>query len=35
MNEKLVLMGAGGKMGVRSAVNLAQTDFDVAQAAGS
>lgn len=30
MNEKLVLMGAGGKMGVRSAVNLAQTDFDVA-----
>jgi hypothetical protein len=30
MAEKLVLMGAGGKMGVRSAANLAKTDFDVA-----
>jgi hypothetical protein len=30
MAEKLVLMGAGGKMGVRSAANLARTDFDVA-----
>lgn len=30
MTEKLVLMGAGGKMGVRSATNLANTDFDVA-----
>jgi len=30
MGKKLVLMGAGGKMGVRSATNLAETDFDVA-----
>ncbi|MDA8839712.1 NAD(P)-binding domain-containing protein, partial [bacterium] len=30
MTDKLVLMGAGGKMGVRSAANLARTDFDVA-----
>ena len=30
MTEKLVLMGAGGKMGVRSAANLARADFDVA-----
>lgn len=30
MAEKIVLMGAGGKMGVRSAANLAKTDFEVA-----
>tara|TARA_B110000879_G_scaffold112202_1_gene149933 strand:+ start:5969 stop:6799 length:831 start_codon:yes stop_codon:yes gene_type:complete len=30
MTEKLVLIGAGGKMGVRSAANLARTDFEVA-----
>ena len=30
MAEKIVLMGAGGKMGVRSATNLASTDFNVA-----
>ena len=30
MTEKLVLMGAGGKMGVRSAANLARADFEVA-----
>lgn len=30
MTEKLVLMGAGGKVGVRSAANLAGTDFEVA-----
>jgi putative NADH-flavin reductase len=30
MAAKIVLMGAGGKMGVRSAANLAKTDFEVA-----
>ena len=30
MAEKIVLMGAGGKMGVRSARNLAATEFEVA-----
>ncbi len=30
MAHKLALMGAGGKMGVRSATNLLQSDFDVA-----
>lgn len=30
MGLKLALLGAGGKMGVRSATNLADTDFDVA-----
>jgi len=30
MAQKLALIGAGGKMGVRSASNLAKTDFNVA-----
>ncbi|SMX51149.1 phosphogluconate dehydrogenase C-terminal domain-containing protein [Actibacterium lipolyticum] len=30
MGQKLALLGAGGKMGVRSATNLLNTDFDVA-----
>ena len=29
MGQKLALLGAGGKMGVRSATNLLQSDFDV------
>lgn len=30
MSEKIALLGAGGKMGVRLSQNLAMTDFDVA-----
>tara|TARA_R110002110_G_scaffold38962_5_gene126379 strand:- start:8754 stop:9584 length:831 start_codon:yes stop_codon:yes gene_type:complete len=30
MTQKIALVGAGGKMGVRSAANLARTDFNVA-----